>query len=218
MKFVATGVLGLALLVTGCSGANQPNPSQQPPIVVSQSPAASSPAEPAPTAVAPTATATAATQPTSPAVTPEAPGAELDLATQTGFVAPEQAMQRAAAHVTGTLHHLELEYSSHHRAWVYQVEIQVGAVDHELTLDAATGELLQRDTDSEDGAERAIDLGAMSPEAALRAAQAVKAGSVSEWKLGWDDGALVYEVSIRDGKGTAEVRVDPATGRATLDD
>lgn len=217
MKNVATTIgaplAGLALLLTGCSGADSGTPSPQPPI--------------APTQAQPTAPASpgASAEPTQPAQTSEAPNnmasgpaEDADLATATEFISAEKAVEAATAEAPGTVHNLELEYSAFHKAWIYKVEIQDGGTDHEFDLDATSGAVLKKDTDSEDGTEKAIDLTVMNPAAAMKVAQTLKAGTVSEWKLDWDDNALVYEVNIREGGDTVEVRVDTATAQATLDD
>lgn len=215
MKNVATTIgaplAGLALLLTGCSGADSGTPSPQPPIAPTQAQPASPDASAEPTQPA----QTGSEQPNNMA---SGPAEDTDLATATGFIAAEEAVETATAEASGTVHNLELEYSAFHKAWVYKVEIQDGGTDHEFELDATSGAVLKKETDSEDGTEKAIDLTAMSPADAMKAAQGVKAGTVSEWKLDWDDNALIYEVNIREGGDTVEVRVDTATGQATLDD
>lgn len=217
MKNVATTIgaplAGLALLLTGCSGADSGTPSPQPPIAPTQTepaaPASTDDAEP---------TQPAQTTSAAPNNTASGPAADTDLATATDFIAAEKAVEAATAEASGTVHNLELEYSSFHKAWVYKVEIQDGGTDHEFDLDATSGAVLKKETDSEDGTEKAIDLTVMNPAAAMKVAQTLKAGTVSEWKLDWDDDALIYEVNIREGGDTVEVRVDTATAQATLDD
>lgn len=210
-------LVGAALILSGCSptgGAGTPTP--EGPITPGTSIPSTVETPPSSQPVTPEATGSTPTDEASSAVTQ--PGEDADLAGLTLFKPPATALARAAEISGGIVHELELGHSRDHGGWVYEVYVRDGDIEHEITIDAVTGKVLEVDRDDdEDDPVQAIDLSIMSPSEAMRIALQTQPGTVSEWKLAWRHGRLVYEVDVRTGDDSVDVFVDVESGEASLD-
>lgn len=120
----------------------------------------------------------------------------------------------------GFVHSLELDWSRYHGAWVYEMDVLVGTMDHDVDINADTGEVLELDRDETDDVEKAIDLDApMTWETARDKALGAAQGRITSWKLEYDDEMTSYEFDIEDSSGDEiEVAVNTATGAVSIDD
>lgn len=150
-----------------------------------------------------------------------ATGRDVDLADHTFAVTPQQAIdQGKEAAGGGIVHSIELDWSRYHDAWVYELDILVGNIDHDIDIQADTGDILDHDRDDTDDTEKAIDLTSpMTWENARDKAQNAVQGRITSWKLEWDDNRTSYEFDIEDSSGDEiEVSIDANTGRVEIDD
>src|SRR5699024_2153730 len=86
-------------------------------------------------------------------------GPDTDLRTDSPPVTAEDAVstgQDAAG--DGTLHAVELDYDEDDAAWQWDVKVLAGDTDHEVVIDAVTGEVVADETETTDDREKAIDL------------------------------------------------------------
>ena len=142
---------------------------------------------------------------------------ERDVRAQTLDVAPEDAVDLAVSEAGGGfVYQLELDWSDHHGAWVYEVEVLDGTTDHEFDLDAMTGAILKHERDDEDDTEREITFAMTPDEAVALAADHVTDGEwIEGWTLSWDDGKLEYDVDVEGGGD--DVRIDTESGQVARD-
>lgn len=197
-----------ALLLTGCAGESDPQPTNAPPVsdpVATNAPPVSDPA------------ATPGSTQTSAAGTI---AEDADLATTAMPVSVEDAIataQKAAGDTDVT--QIELDYSRPYSAWAWDIDLGAGNEQHEVKVNAETGEILENKTDTEDDPDTPINTSpTITPTAVMKAALGVQPGTISGWSLGHDNGVLVYEVDVRVGADEVDVIVDAETGAARLDD
>lgn len=146
---------------------------------------------------------------------------DIDLADHTFVITPQQAIDTATQEAGGGLvHSLELDWSQRHSAWVYELDVLVGNVDHDIDIHADTGEILEHERDDTDDQEQAIDLGSpMTWETARDKALGAVSGRITSWKLEWDDGRAGYQFDIMASTDDdIEVEVDAETGAVRIDD
>ncbi|MDO5735937.1 MAG: PepSY domain-containing protein [Propionibacteriaceae bacterium] len=148
-------------------------------------------------------------------------GEDVDLATQTFAVTPQQAIDKGLEKSgDGIVHSIELDWSRRSNAWVYELDILVGNTDNDVEVHADTGEILDHEQDDTDDQEQAIDLGSpMTWETARDKALGAVQGRITSWKLEWDDNYTSYEFDIEDSSGDEiEVEVNVQTGDVSIDD
>lgn len=211
-----------ALLLTGCGTDADPTP--QPPITIG-SPGGSTSAQPptpAPGSPTPGSPAPVSPLPSGPGATPSAGafGPGIDLAATPFFKSATAIINLVADATQGAqVHELELEHSLFHGRWVYKVVAHSGGAEYELELDAATGEVLKREEGSrDDDGVAAVDPARLNPADAMRIAKLALPGTVSGWRLEWDNGRQRYEVTIRTGQGEEEqIYVDVESKTAAQD-
>ncbi len=146
---------------------------------------------------------------------------DVDLATHAFALTPQQAIAKGTAEAgDGIVHSIELDWSQHHDAWVYELDILVGNIDHDIDLDADTGEILDHDRDDTDDKEQVINLDSpMNWETARDKALDAVQGRITSWKLEWDDDYTSYEFDIEDSSGDeTEVEINVDTGAVKIDD
>ena len=146
---------------------------------------------------------------------------DVDLASHAFAITPQQAIAKATDEAgDGVVHSLELDWSRYHNAWVYEIDILVGNIDHDIDLDADTGEILDHDRDDTDDKEQAINLDSpMNWETARDKALDAVQGRITSWKLEWDDDYTSYEFDIEDSSGDeTEVEINVDTGTVEIDD
>lgn len=146
---------------------------------------------------------------------------DVDLADQTFAVTPQQAIDKGLAEAgDGIVHSIELDWSDSNNAWVYELDILAGNVDHDVDVHADTGDILEHEQDDTDDQEQAINLDSpMTWETARDKALEAVPGRITSWKLEWDDDYTSYQFDIEDSTGDeieVEVRVD--TGQVSIDD
>lgn len=146
---------------------------------------------------------------------------DVDLAGTTFALTPQQAIDRGLAEAgDGVVHSIELDWSRRNSAWVYELDILVGNMDHDLDINADTGEILEHEQDDTDDQEQAINLDSpMTWETARDKALDAVQGRITSWKLEWDDKTTSYEFDIENSTGDeVEVEVNVQTGAVTIDD
>lgn len=133
----------------------------------------------------------------------------------------EQVKQIAAEKVNGTIEEIELEREKNNT--YYEVEINDGKKEHELKIDAVTGEVFKHeqdwnddrddwnDDDDDDRVNKSSNI--ISSNNASNIAAKTVDGRVLEIELDEDDGRLMYEVELWTSKGEAEVEIDAYTGK-----
>lgn len=86
----------------------------------------------------------------------------------------------------------------------YDIDGFDDTTEYGLTIDAATGEVTENETDNEDDDDNndALNLdNILTPQEAMTAAlEDVNSGYVDEWQLETDNGTTVYEISIEDSQ------------------
>lgn len=147
------------------------------------------------------------------------PGEDIDLRTQAFPVTPEQAIQTGTDTAgTGIVHGIELDHSSDRALWYYEVNILIDGVDHEVEIDAMTGEVIDHEQESTDDHEEAIDLASpMTFDDAMERALTARDGEVRGWKLEWDDERREYQFDIAVNGDEDEVTVLVETGEVIPD-
>lgn len=88
--------------------------------------------------------------------------------------------------------------------------------EYGLTVDAATGEVSDKESDTEDDddSNEALTLdNILTPQEAMTAAlEEVNSGYVDEWQLETDNGMTVYEISIEDSQKDDDIVLNAETG------
>ena len=146
--------------------------------------------------------------------------ADADLATAQLPVTAEQAVRIGMDAVGGgELRQIEIDHDDD--AWEWELEIALDGRQHELDIDAASGEVTVHEQDDDEDGEPAVDVTSpMTPEEAIEIALGKEPGRVSGWDLDSDDDRVRYTVDITrsSGEDDVEVEVDVETGEARVDD
>ncbi|MGW9626851.1 PepSY domain-containing protein [Microbacterium sp. NPDC055521] len=201
--FARTGIgvcaVALALGMAGCTPQSAtPSPSGS---------AASGPSQSSGEPAAPSGSASAAA------------GADIDLRETQLPISAEDAVKTAMDAVgAGFMHSIELDYDERDAAWEWEVKILDGTTDHEIEIDASSGEIVSQKKDTTDDQEKEFSLDdPMSYDEALDLATAKVDGPLRGWKLEWDDGRREYQFDLMQGSDEVEVTVDADTGEVILD-
>ncbi|WP_147918067.1 PepSY domain-containing protein [Ruania zhangjianzhongii] len=136
-------------------------------------------------------------------------------------VAVAEALQISADEVGAdtVVYSIDLDYSEHYSAWVWTIDTITGGTDHEVEIDADTGDVLDHEQESSDDQVEAVDpADPMTPEQAIDLAVAEVDGPVRSWQLEFDDGERTYQVEITADGDEVEVTVDVASGAVSVDD
>lgn len=142
-----------------------------------------------------------------------------DLSTQAPAVSLEDALATARAESGAeAVTSIALDDEDSPGSWVWSIETYEGSTQHEVDIDADSGDVLSHTTDTEDRADPAVDPDALPPAEAMRIALEARSGTVSEWSLESDDGVVRYSIDVRDGTDDVEVIVDLQTREARVDD
>lgn len=106
------------------------------------------------------------------------------------------------------------------RDWVWEIEVALDGREHEIDIDAATGEVLQHEEDDDRVDEPAVDVTSpMTPAEAIDLALRKHDGRVSSWDLDSDDGTIRYQIDLeRSGGDDTEIEVDVETGEVRVED
>ena len=202
------------IATAGCTSANPaetPAPTDQP----------TTSSEPPADTASPAASETPGAGATTESAGTGSTGEDVDLATQTFSISPQQAIDAGLAEAgDGIVHSIELDWSRRSNAWVYELDILVGTTDHDVEIHADTGEVLDHEKDDTNDKEQAIDLASpMTWETARDKALGAVQGRITSWKLEWNDNANSYEFDIEDSSSDeTEVQVNVDTGEVRIDD
>lgn len=151
--------------------------------------------------------------------TVEALPGDADLATETLPVTAEDAWD-IALEATGGGEVRSIEIDDHDGSWEWEIEIQLDGEEHELDIDATTGEVTDHDREADDDREPAVDITSpMTYQEAIEIALGEQDGRVEGWELDSDDGHIEYTIDIeREDGEDVEVEVDVETGETRIDD
>lgn len=152
--------------------------------------------------------------------TAEALPEDADLATETMPISAEDAIAIGKEAVGGgELTQIEIDHDD--ATWECELEIVLDGRQHELDIDATTGEVTEHEKDDDDDKDPTVDVTfPMTPEEAIEIALGVEPGRVSGWDLDSDDGRVHYTIDIdrKNGDDDVEVEVDVETGETRIDD
>ena len=85
--------------------------------------------------------------------------ADADLSKDTPAVSADDAIETAKKEVgDGIVYGIELDWDEKDGAWQYDVSILDGATDHDVEIDADSGQIVEHEQDSTDDREEPIDL------------------------------------------------------------
>lgn len=106
------------------------------------------------------------------------------------------------------------------RDWAWEIEVALDGREHEIDIDAATGEVLQHEEDDDRVDEPAVDVTSpMTPAEAIDLALRKHDGRVSSWDLDSDDGTIRYQIDLeQSGDDDTEIEVDVETGTVRVED
>jgi uncharacterized membrane protein YkoI len=144
---------------------------------------------------------------------------DADLATAQLPITAERAVEIGLDTVGGgELVQIEIDHDDSTGEW--ELEIVLDGRQHDLDIDATTGEVTEHDQDDDDDRDPAVDVTAPMPYAeAIEIALGEAPGRVSGWSLDSDDDRIEYTIDIdRDGGDDVEVDVDVETGQVRVDD
>ncbi|MDN5822556.1 MAG: PepSY domain-containing protein [Brachybacterium sp.] len=147
--------------------------------------------------------------------------ADADLATEELPITAEHAIEIATETVGGgDLVQIEIDYDHRAEGWEWEIELVADGSQHELDIDATTGEVTEHETDDDDDQDPVVDVTSpMTPSEAIEIALGQETGRVSGWELDSEDGAIRYEVEIdRAEGGDVDVEIDVETGDIRIDD
>lgn len=145
--------------------------------------------------------------------------ADADLATAELPITAEKAVEIGKQEAGGgDLVQIEIDHDR--SAWEWELELVLDGTQHELDIDATTGEVTQHETDDDDDRDPVVDVTApMTPQEALEIALGEEPGRVSGWELGSDDDRVQYQIEIvRPEGGDVDVEVDVDSGDVRIDD
>ena len=158
----------------------------------------------------------------SPIVIPTTEGTTSGTAAESGYLTLDQAREIALQKVPdGTITDIDLDRKNN--VYVYEIEIYQGTTEHELTINAQTGEEIsfrqqenswgdygQWDTGITVAASDLIGADA-AKETALSRAEGENA-AVTEFELDIDDGVAYYEGEVRDSQYEYDFKINAKTG------
>ena len=144
-----------------------------------------------------------------------------DLATEQLPISAEQAVG-IAVEAAGGGETVSIEIDHDDDRWEWQIEVALDGREHDLDIDATTGEITEHDQDDDDDAEEpAVDVTApLAYAEAIEIALGEAPGRVSGWDLDSDDGRIRYQIDIETSEGgeDIEVEIDVETREIRVDD
>ncbi len=98
--------------------------------------------------------------------------------------------------------------------WEYELEFHTDSAAYEVTVDAATGRVLDYEKENLRGSTGGTDIGAQAAKSAALRHAGLSEGQVQELQVEWDSehGRAVYEVEFKSGGMEYEYVIDAATG------
>ena len=222
-QFTIAAILSASLLLSACGAASsEPSVTTQP-IASTQAQAASASQE----------TSVAVQQPSSTAQTAPAQGESVAISTEGQTAAEtslseEEAKQIAFDHagvqeadVTGL--RIGLDYDDGVRK--YDVEFYSGNKEYDYEIDAATGNILGYDNETEylSSGGQQVSSNQNAPEAVYTEEEAIQIAleqvpgatedNVTQFKFDYDDGRAIYEIEIRYNYSECDIEIDATTGQ-----
>lgn len=143
-----------------------------------------------------------------------------DLATDQLPIAAEQAVGIAVDTVGGG-ETVSVEIDHDDDRWEWEISVALDGREHDLGIDAATGEVTEHDQDDDDADEPAVDVTApLAHSEAIEIALGEAPGRVTGWDLDSDDGRIRYQIEIERSEGDkdVEVEIDVETREVRIDD
>ena len=133
-------------------------------------------------------------------------------------ITQDEAINAALEKVPGTVEEVELEDEK--GTIVYEIElVSTDGTEHEVKVDAQTGEVLKVEADDDENEEDAQNQAELAKQAKITEDEAINAalekvpGTVNEIELEVENGTVVYEIEVLSTDGTEqEVKVDAQTG------
>ncbi|WP_394215209.1 PepSY domain-containing protein [Brachybacterium vulturis] len=147
--------------------------------------------------------------------------ADADLAIAELPISAERAVEIATETTGGgDLVQVEIDHDDRAGAWEWELELVEDGTQHELDIDATTGEVTEHDTEEDDDQDPVVDVTSpMAYAEAIEIALGQEPGRVSGWELDSEDGTIRYQIDIdRAEGGDVEVEVDVETGDVRIDD
>ena len=140
-------------------------------------------------------------------VTPSVPAAG-----DVGLEAAKSAALKHAGLSTAVFTKAERDYDD--GRWEYELEFHTDSAAYEVTVDAATGRVLDYEKENLRGGTGSTDIGAQAAKAAALKHAGLSEGQVQELQVEWDSehGRAVYEVEFKSGGMEYEYVIDAATG------
>lgn len=149
----------------------------------------------------------------------ELPG-DADLAAEQPPVPVEDAIGTAQETAgTGNLVSVGIDHDDD-RGWVWELELEADGTEHDLEIDATTGEVLEHEQDDQDRVEDPV----VDPDSPLPVQDAIdlalqqQDGRVSGWDLDSDDGTVRYTIDVETGGDDVEVEVDVESHETRVED
>lgn len=144
---------------------------------------------------------------------------DADLAAEELPIGAERAVEIATeAAGGGELVQIEIDHDD--RTWEWELELVADGTEHEVDIDATTGEVTEHETDEDEDQDPVVDVTSpMAYSEAIEIALGQEPGRVSGWDLDSDDGTIRYQIDIERAEGgDVEVEVDVETGDVRIDD
>ncbi len=144
---------------------------------------------------------------------------DADLATEELPITAERAIEIATETVGGgDLVQIGIDHDD--RIWEWELELVADGTQHELDIDATSGEVTEHEQDSDDDQDPVVDVTSpMAYAEAIEIALGEEPGRVSGWDLDSEDGTIRYQIDIdRAEGGDVEVEVDVESGETRIDD
>lgn len=140
-------------------------------------------------------------------VTPSVPAAG-----DVGLEAAKSAALKHAGLSTAVFTKAERDYDD--GRWEYELEFHTDSAAYEVTVDAATGRVLDYEKENLRGSTGGTDIGAQAAKSAALRHAGLSEGQVQELQVEWDSehGRAVYEVEFKSGGMEYEYVIDAATG------
>lgn len=134
---------------------------------------------------------------------------------QSGDIGMEAAKSAALKHAglsTADFTKAERDYDD--GRWEYELEFHTDSAAYEVTVDAATGRVLDYEKENLRGSTGGTDIGAQAAKSAALRHAGLSEGQVQELQVEWDSehGRAVYEVEFKSGGMEYEYVIDAATG------
>lgn len=140
-------------------------------------------------------------------VTPSVPAAG-----DVGLEAAKSAALKHAGLSTADFTKAERDYDD--GRWEYELEFHTDSAAYEVTVDAATGRVLDYEKENLRGSTGGTDIGAQAAKAAALKHAGLSESQVRELQVEWDSehGRAVYEVEFKSGGMEYDYVIDAATG------